>query len=157
MSDFAAFAAAYSPEPEPMVIDFETGSFDSTYTWETGGSPGWNVINYSIDPDNQYHATSTTSVTPKYATSWLTLTLNPGTLNTLRFCYRMLNSDNRIKGEFFIDNVKIAGLAGKEWTQVQYALTPGTHTFKWVATNTTWMDATESMRLDDITFFASAP
>ncbi len=157
MHDFAALAATYSPEPQPIVIDFETGEFEAAYTWATAGSPGWSVINNYVGPGNNYHATSTTSMTPKYANSWLTLTIDPGALNTLRFAYCMLNSGNRIKGEFFIDNVKVADLTSKEWAEVQYTLAPGVHTFKWIATNTTWMDASESMRLDNITFFASVP
>ncbi|MBE0537272.1 MAG: right-handed parallel beta-helix repeat-containing protein [Phycisphaerae bacterium] len=157
LNDFAAFAATYSPEPKPIVINFETGAFDPAYTWETGGSPGWSVRNEDVGPDNYYHATSAAGLAPRYTSSWLTLTIDAGTLNTLRFNYCMVNPGNRVTGEFYIDDVKKADLTSKEWTQVQYTLTPGTHTFKWLAKNAFWTDVYESMRLDDITFFAATP
>jgi len=155
MHDFAAFAESYNPEPAPIFIDFETGVFDPAYTWQTGGTPGWTVIASDMSPDNQFQATSAAGTAPKYTNSWLTLTVDPNPLNKIRFDYCMLNSGNCIKGEFFVDNIKVAELTSKEWTQVEYTLAPGTHTLKWVATNITWMNANESMRLDNIRFFAS--
>jgi len=46
-------------------------------------------------------------------------------------------------------------LAMQSWVTYEYTVTPGTHTFKWNAKNTTWMSASESMRLDNIKLFSS--
>ena len=157
LSDFAMIAINYLPEPEQIVLDFENNEFDPAYTWSTGGTPGFSVIAANMTPDNQYQATSATSTVPKYTNSYLTLTVDAGQLDTMTFAYKMVNSGNRVKGEFYMDNVKVADLASKDWTQVKFDITPGTHTYKWAAINTTWMDANESMRLDDIIFIASPP
>ncbi|MBN1123496.1 MAG: right-handed parallel beta-helix repeat-containing protein, partial [Sedimentisphaerales bacterium] len=58
LQDFAVISESYHPEPEPIIINFETGDFDPDYTWSTGGTPGWSVVAVNMSPENQYQATS---------------------------------------------------------------------------------------------------
>ena len=155
LQDFAAISAAYRPEPEPIIINFETGAFDPGYTWATGGNPGWTVYPYAAAPDNQYHATS--GGVPAWSNSYLDLTLDTGVFNTIEFRYAMFLATGWLKGEFHIDGVKAADLTSRSWTARQHSFTPGVHTFRWVGRNDLWLNEGESVRLDDIKFLVLPP
>ncbi|MBN1819009.1 MAG: right-handed parallel beta-helix repeat-containing protein [Sedimentisphaerales bacterium] len=154
LRDFAVISENYHPEPEPIIIDFETGNFDPDQTWSTGGTPGWSVVAVNMSPENQYQATSATGTVPKYTNSWLRLTIDTGALDTIQFDYYINNPSNQLKGYFSIDGVQICELTSKNWITYGQSITPGLHTFEWKS-QTWFSDLAESLRLDNIKFLAA--
>ena len=110
------------------VEDFETSTLDPTL-WSNDPYSPWNIVT-----DNPYegsHCLRSGSI-GNNAESSISLTYNVTEAGTISFWYSLSTENNYDKMFFYIDNVERNNWSGNiSWTEQQYTVSAGTHTFKW--------------------------
>lgn len=113
---------------ESFAISFESGSFD----------PGWNFsgdANWVIDNGEAWdgYSSAKSGNIGDQSTSEIYYTLEDGMAGQISF-YRKVSSESGYDYlQFYIDGVMKDEWAGEEdWQEFIYAVTAGTHTFKWI-------------------------
>lgn len=133
--DFVLTSGAYSEEKifyltVGMIFeDFETGDF-TKFNWQSGGNSPWTIT--STNPyEGTYSAKSGTIGDNQ--TSELYVALDVLANDSISFFRKVSSEDSYDYLEFYIDNVLKGEWAGEQsWAKVQYPVSAGMHTFKWV-------------------------
>ena len=142
------------------VEDFETAILDPAL-WTNDAATPWTFEtentyegNYCLKSGNISHSQETSVI----------LTYEVVETDNISFWYKVSSEQNYDKLHFYIDNVQKNEWSGSHsWTEVQYQVTPGTHTFKWSYTKDTsvssgddccWIDFIQLPR--DMSMTASA-
>ncbi len=114
--------------------DFETGNFNQ-YNWFHAGTIPW-FVSTATPYEGQYCSQS--GAITHNQTSELSITVNVMTTDTISF-YKKVSCEDGPIGiqwdylEFLIDNVSQDWWDGEIlWSKESYAISAGTHTFKWV-------------------------
>lgn len=110
------------------VESFESGELDPS-CWSTDASYPWTFDN-TESYEGQYSLKSG-QISDNMDTS-VTLTLEIGESDSIAFYYKVSSEGNWDKLHFMIDNEEKDNWSGiVAWSRAQYAVTAGTHTFKW--------------------------
>jgi hypothetical protein len=136
VADFTLYAesSAYSAEKSfnqkigLVFEDFETGDF-TAFDWQYGGNAEWTVT------DNNAWSGTFSAVSGDIGNqqaSWLLITFYVPADDTISFFRKVSSEDGYDYLSFYIDDILAGQWAGeKDWERFAYAVTTGTHTFKW--------------------------
>ncbi len=113
---------------ETTAISFESGVFDPN--WSFGGIADWTIDN-GVAWDGNYSARSG-NIGDQQISSMM-ITLEAAENGTVSF-YRKVSSEATYDFlRFYIDNTEKGSWSGeKDWEEVSYNVSAGTHTYKWV-------------------------
>ena len=110
------------------VEDFESGTLDPSM-WNNSSAIPWAISN-----DQPYEGTycvKSGAISHSSDTD-LILTYEVGENDSIAFYYKVSSESGYDKLFFYIDNVEKNNWSGTvAWSRAQYAVTAGTHTFKW--------------------------
>jgi len=111
-----------------IVEDFETGNFNE-FDWTFAGNAPWTIVNSGAYEGT--YAAKSGSIGDNQATE-MKVTMDVAANDSISF-YRKVSSESSYDFlEFYIDNTKKAEWSGEvPWGRVAYAVTAGTHTFRW--------------------------
>ena len=121
-------AGTYTITVGNIVEGFETGDF-SMYDWTFAGNANWTIVNTGAHTGTYCAKSGTISDSQQ---TDLVLTVDILADGDLSF-YKKVSSENNWDWlRFYIDNVQRGEWSGDAaWSQETYAVTTGTHTFKW--------------------------
>ena len=132
---FNAAAAGYSvdriynPKIGMFLEDWETGDFDK-YDWQQSGNVPW-AIDHTNPYEGYYQAKSGVIGDSKTSEFYITYTVMEQ--DSIKFWRKVSSESDFDKLIFKIDNVVKGSWSGsKNWLQMIYPVTTGTHTFKWI-------------------------
>lgn len=111
-----------------IVEDFETGDF-SSYTWAFSGDADW-----IIDAGQSYEGlkSAVSDDIDDNQSSALEITLDVTTDDSISFFKKVSTEQGWDYFSFYIDNNLQDEWSGEiDWSEEQYAVSAGTHTFKW--------------------------
>ena len=111
-----------------ILEDWELGNF-SRFPWILSGNANWAVVTA-----NQFEGvyTAISGSIEHSQTSEMSVTLQVNTAGTVSFYRKTSSEANYDFLRFYIDGAQQGQWSGTvAWGQVSYAVTPGTHTFKW--------------------------
>ena len=135
--------------------DFEGGELDLTNEWTNDATYPWTRVSkdasYCIKSGNAGVAGSTSSIQATYDFEYGGL---------ISFRYKISSETNYDKGYFEIDgNAKINGISGNgSWLTGTYAVTAGTHTFRWRYTKDSSVNSNDdAFYIDDIVILEELP
>jgi hypothetical protein len=115
--------------PVGLVLeDWELGNF-SRFPWAFGGNANWAVVSAG-----QYEGsyTAISGAIEDNQTSAMSVSLQVNANGNISFYRKTSSEANYDYLRFYIDDVQQGQWAGTvDWGQVSYAVTSGTHTFKW--------------------------
>lgn len=141
---------------DQMIEDFETGDFsqynwnnESTFPWElTQNNPYEGV--YCIKSGNRNVSNSTSSIE---------VTVDIPHSGKMSFFYKISCEMTYDRGFFYIDGVQKDVWSGvSQWSQREYGVSEGTHTFKWAYTKDgTYNEEDDCLYVDFINFIYDAP
>lgn len=118
----------YQPAVGLIIEDFETGGF-SAYDWDNTSAIPW-TISSTVYNGGIYGAQS--GAIGDNQTTNLVLTMNVLSNDNISFARKVSSESDYDFLKFYIDNVEKGSWSGNQnWENVSYAVTPGTHTFKW--------------------------
>lgn len=110
------------------VEDFELGYLD-TSLWTNDPSYPWTFV--TDDPYEGNYCLKSGQINNNQETS-LVLTYEVSENDSIAFYFKVSSETNYDKLFFYIDNVEKNNWSGNVgWTRAQYAVTEGTHTFRW--------------------------
>lgn len=111
-----------------VVESFETGDF-SMYNWQFSGSANWTVVSTGAHTGTYCAKSGTIGSSSRTDLVITTEVLADGELSF----FKKVSSENGYdKLYFYIDNVEKGNWSGEvAWSEETYAITTGTHTFKW--------------------------
>jgi cysteine-rich repeat protein len=127
--------------------DFESGGL-MLLPWMLSGNANWTAATTMVH-EGTYAAASGTIGDSQQSTMQVTLNVpQPG---VVRYWYRVSSESNYDYLRFYVDNVEQGGGWSGEvpWTQAQYNIPAGNHTFRWVyskdgslsnGSDKTWID-----------------
>ena len=111
-----------------IVEGFETGDF-SMYNWQFGGSANWIIV--SDEANTGTYSAKSGTITHQQQSD-LILTTDILADGVVSFFKKVSSENSYDKLYFYIDNVEKGNWSGEAaWGQESYAVTAGTHTFKW--------------------------
>ncbi len=155
--NFNATAGAYTasktetPGVGLYAETFETGNL-SALAWITAGTtPYWSVVNTGANSGS--YCAKSGAITHSQSTD-LKVTMNITNTGNITFFYKVSSEETYDFLKFYIDSTETGSWSGDvAWTQATYAVSAGTHTFKW----TYYKDSLESYGsdcswVDDIVF-----
>ncbi len=111
-----------------IVEDWETGDM-SQYNWQTGGDGNWAVSN-----QNPYEGTYCVKSgnIDDGEDSWISLEYDIFSNDSISFWFKVSSESSYDYLRFYIDNVELSSWSGEVgWARMAYAVTAGTHIFKW--------------------------
>lgn len=137
--------------PAGLIIeDFETGDF-SAYNWQNTSAQPW-TINPLVFNSGSYAARS--GLIADNASTSLSIDMDVSTNDNITFARKVSSESGYDFLKFYIDDTEKGSWSGEaDWSNVTYAVTPGTHTFKWTYSkdvNTT--GGSDAAYIDDIIF-----
>ena len=110
------------------VEDFESGEIDPTI-WTNDANHPWTIC--QDQPYEGQYCVKSGAISHSEETS-LILTYEVGANDSIAFYYKVSSENNYDKMYFYIDNQEKANWSGTvAWSRAQFAVTQGTHTFKW--------------------------
>ena len=111
-----------------IVEDFETGDF-SAYGWQFGGNSNWTIS--TEDPyEGTYSAKSGTISDSQMSLMYVEMDIIAD--DNISFYRKVSSESNYDFLKFYIDGVQQGEWSGEEaWAEESYAVSAGTHTFKW--------------------------
>lgn len=115
-----------------IIEDFESGDF-SAYDWDVTGSYPWEIS--TEHPQEGAYCMRSTNYNVASSTSSIQVTVDIPRDGYMSFYDYISSESSWDYGYFYIDGVQQfapTGTAG--WTERQYAITEGEHTFKWAYT-----------------------
>jgi len=117
-----------SPSVGLQIEDFETGDF-STYNWLLSGNADWSIDGDAYEGD--YSAKS--GDISDNQSSDLSMTCNVTANGTISFWSKVDSESNYDYLKFYIDGAQQDAWSGEggSWGEHSYAVTAGSHTFKW--------------------------
>ncbi len=111
-----------------VIEDFESGDF-SSYPWQMSGSQAWQIVTSNVY-EGTYSAKSG-SISHNQS-STMQVTLDDIQPSNITFYYKVSSESNYDYLRFYIDGSQKNQWSGEVgWTEATYAVTAGTHTFKW--------------------------
>ncbi|MBN1338734.1 MAG: T9SS type A sorting domain-containing protein [Bacteroidales bacterium] len=133
--DFTLASGAYSEEKVfyltvGMIFeDFETGDF-SKFNWQSAGNAPWTIT--GTNPYEGAYSAKSGAIGDNQATE-LFVVMDVLANDSISFFRKVSSEEGYDYLEFYIDNVLKGEWAGeKSWAKVQYPVSAGMHTFKWV-------------------------
>jgi PKD repeat protein len=111
-----------------IVEDWETGNM-SQFDWQTGGNSNW-----AVSTQNPYEGTYCikSGSLGDNQSNWLSLTYDVLTADSVSFWYKVSSESSYDFLRFYIDNTELAAWSGEAgWARIAFAVTTGSHTFKW--------------------------
>ncbi|MBI4559772.1 MAG: right-handed parallel beta-helix repeat-containing protein, partial [Candidatus Hydrogenedentes bacterium] len=149
-NDLAPYALSYTvPVPSALTEDFETGNF-SRLPWTFSGNANWAIT--TLDKHGgTYSAKAGTISSSQSSTIQVIQTTSAGNIT---FWRKVSSEATYDKLTFYIDNVSKATWSGTvAWSQLSYAVTAGSHTFKWTySKDATISSGSDTAWIDDIQF-----
>ena len=110
------------------VEDFESGSLDPTL-WANDVTYPWTME--TNEPYEGNYCVKSGTISHNQETS-LILSYEVGGNDSIAFYYKVSSEGSYDKLYFYIDNIEMGNWSGSvAWSRAQYAVTPGTHAFKW--------------------------
>lgn len=110
------------------VEDFESGELDPSL-WTNHAAYPWTFC--TDEPYEGQYCLKSAHINDNSET-YVTLTYDVAENDSIAFYYKVSSEHGYDKMHFFIDSQEKAQWSGTvEWTRAQYAVTAGTHTFKW--------------------------
>ena len=108
--------------------DFESGDF-SQHPWVMGGTVNWTIM--QSDPfEGVYSAKSGLIADNQKSTMEVSYEVLAD--DSISFCYRVSSEYIYDFLRFFVDNIKMGEWSGETgWNHIAFAVSAGTHTFKW--------------------------
>ncbi|MDR0970724.1 MAG: C25 family cysteine peptidase [Lentimicrobiaceae bacterium] len=111
-----------------IVETFESGGFEE-FEWNNTSSSPWTVV--QNEKFEGSYSTKSGNIGNNGNTN-LVLTYESGIADTLSFYYKVSSESGYDKLIFYIDNVEKGSWSGSvNWTEAKYAVSAGTHQFKW--------------------------
>nr|NQU94378.1 S8 family serine peptidase [Bacteroidota bacterium] len=127
-SGYYMLQAEFFPKIGLIVEDFETGDF-SQFDWEFSGNQPWTVV-ASGAYEGTYCAKS--GAIGNDQSTEIKITIDVANSDSIAFFRKASTEADYDFLEFYIDNSKKDEWAGEVgWSRVAYAVTAGTHTFRW--------------------------
>ncbi len=111
-----------------IVEDWETGDM-SQFDWTTGGNSNW-----AVTTNNPYEGSYCikSGAIGNNQSNYLSLQYEVFGVDSISFWYKVSSEANYDYLTFYIDNVQKDEWSGEVgWSRAAYAITAGTHTFKW--------------------------
>ncbi|MFN8712396.1 MAG: C25 family cysteine peptidase [Bacteroidota bacterium] len=129
---------------------FETNSF-TQYPWTTAGNLPW-ITTTDNALDGIYCSKS--GAIGNSQTSEMSITVTALANDSISFWYAVSSEDTYDFLKFYIDNQLVAQWSGAvNWTYTSYAVTAGTHTFRWVyEKDYVYSDGQDCAWIDNVTF-----
>lgn len=110
------------------IESFETGNFAS-YPWIPNATNPWTVVNTGAF-DGTYAAKS--GPISHSANTSISIVDTASTAGYIKFAVKASSESGYDFLKFYVDNVEKGSWSGEvEWTEVQYPVTAGAHTYKW--------------------------
>jgi hypothetical protein len=140
----------YSPAVGLIVEDFETGDF-SAYNWSNSSASPWTIT--STAPNGGLYSAKSGTIGNSESTT-LQITMTIAANDNISFARKISSESGYDYLKFYIDATEKGSWSGDvSWGNESYAVTPGTHTFKWTyskdGSETSGQDA---VFIDDIFF-----
>lgn len=111
-----------------VIEDFESGDF-SSYPWQMSGSLAWQIVTSNVY-EGTYSAKS--GSISHNQTSTMQVTLDDIQPSNITFYYKVSSESDYDYLRFYIDGSQKNSWSGEVgWTEATYAVTAGTHIFKW--------------------------
>ena len=111
-----------------ILEDWETGDM-SMFNWTTGGNSNWALSQQS--PHEGVYCIKSGDINDNQS-NWLSLEYEVFSNDSISFWYKVSSEHNYDFLKFYIDNVQKGSWSGEVgWEYDAYAVTAGTHTFKW--------------------------
>lgn len=111
-----------------VAEDFETGDF-TRHPWELSGNGNWTIS--QTNPYEGLYCAKSGAISDNQKSN-LSVNYEVLTNDSIKFCLKVSSESSYDYLRFYIDNVKIGEWSGEEaWQQVAYAVSAGTHSFKW--------------------------
>lgn len=143
----------FTPKVGLIIEDFETGDFEA-YPWENTSMAPWTITNSTAN--SGVYAARSGQIGHSSETS-LQITMDVTTNDFISFA-RKVSSENAYDWlRFYIDGSQKGEWAGdKNWENVSFAVTAGTHTFKWTyKKDVSVTGGSDAAYIDDIIFPSS--
>ena len=139
-----------------LTDDFETGDFSKS-PWQMDALYPW-VICDTVSHSGTYCMRSG-NIGQNSTASTMTVTMNIPKDGMISFYAKISCENPWDNGYFYIDDVQKGSWTGKEsWTEYQYPVTAGSHTFRWkYEKDNDGGDGDDCLYVDDIVFFSIAP
>jgi hypothetical protein len=111
-----------------IVEDWETGDM-SQFDWTTGGNSNWAVSQQT--PYEGTYCIKSGDINDNQS-NWLSLEYEVFSSDSISFWFKVSSEASYDYLKFYIDNVELSSWSGEVgWERAAYAITSGTHTFKW--------------------------
>lgn len=135
------------------IESFETGDF-SAYPWTNTSASPWTIVNTGAF-DGTYTAKSGTI--GNSANTSVSVTDTAASAGMIKFALKVSSESNYDFLKFYIDNTEKASWSGTvDWTEVEYPVTAGAHTYKWTySKDSSQISGSDCAWLDKIIFPAS--
>ena len=144
----------WSWDPASMIVDFETGDFSQAEFDNTISSYPWTVT--TSNPYEGTYSMKSTCEGVNSATSAIQVTVDVPYDGKMGFYLRVSSESNYDKFHFYIDGTEqgqaISGTLN--YTYKEYAVTEGTHTYKWEYTKDSSVNSGDDcVNVDNITMY----
>lgn len=132
--NFDISSGGYSAEQEYAVTigliveDWETGNM-SQFDWQTGGNANWAVS--TVNPYEGTYSVKSGTIGNNQST-WISLAYDVFSADSVSFWFKVSSESSYDFLRFYIDNNEQASWSGEVgWERAAFAVTAGSHTFKW--------------------------
>jgi len=143
----------WSWNPASLIVDFETGDF-SQAEFTLPSSYPWAIT--TTNPHEGTYCMKSTCEGVASASSTIEVTVDVPYDGKMGFYVKVSSESNYDKFFFYIDGVQQgAALSGAgNWVQKEFAVTEGTHTYKWEYTKDSSVNSNDDcVYVDDITMY----
>jgi hypothetical protein len=132
------------------IEDFENGNLNS-YPWNTSTTGAWTVVNTGAF-SGTYCAKS--GPIANSANTFLSVVDTVSVAGNIKFAVKVSSESTYDFLKFYVDTTEKGSWSGSvDWTEVEYAVTPGAHTFKWVySKDSSQTGGSDCAWIDKITF-----
>ena len=144
----------WSWDPATMIVDFETGDFSQAEFNNSVSSYPWAIT--TVNPHEGTYCMKSTCEGIASATSAIEATVEVPYDGKMGFWVKVSSEANYDKFHFYIDGVEQgAALSGAgNYVQKEFAITEGTHTYKWEYTKDSSVNSNDDcVYVDDITMY----
>lgn len=112
-----------------IIEDFESGDF-SGFEWDNNSPTPWTICD--TDPYEGNYCIKSGAISDNQSTE-ITLTYEVSGNDSISFYHKVSSENGWDKLKFYIDNQELGTWSGSSnWTFARYAVSEGTHTFRWV-------------------------
>lgn len=118
----------YFPKIGEIIEDWETGDF-SKFDWQADGIQTWQIV--TTNPYEGEYTAASGNITHNQTSSFK-IEYEVMGANTIKFYKKVSSENNYDYLRFYIDNDVQGEWSGTQaWTEEEYAVSSGIHTFKW--------------------------